>query len=308
MRSLIALCALVVLAVSGASADRLLFVSGALPTGPFNINSIGADGQRPETLLLNTGIIPQSGASLSPDGAQIAFVAERDEGNGIFIIDIDGGHLRYLVDGSHPAFSPDGRRIAYSARNADNNIDIYTIDIGGTDPIRLTTHDRIDEIPTFSPDGTKIAFTSIRDSARDLFIINTDGTGLLKLTDDRPSDAEAAFSPDGTKIAFAKGSFGSRDIYLINADGSGLAEPIAAGPEDETDPLFSPDGEQIAFLRLDGSDTRGPWETYIQYLSGGLPIQVTNFGQLNWTFGWVQDTSATAVEALSWAQVKIESR
>ena len=39
------------------------------------------------------------------------------------------------------------------------------------------------------------------------------------------------------------------DVVIVNADGSGL-RPLAAEAEKEQDPTWSPDGRQLAFLRL----------------------------------------------------------
>jgi TolB protein len=74
----------------------------------------------------------------------------------------------------------------------------------------------------------------------------------------RGSEAKwgAAWSPDGKRIAFVSGYDGDANIYVMNADGSNViqltSDPfryyyILRDPTD-TDPVWSPDGKQIAFV------------------------------------------------------------
>lgn len=55
----------------------------------------------------------------------------------------------------------------------------------------------------------------------------------------------------GGVIAFASDKDGTYDIYTINTDGSGLHQ-ITSGPGQDLDPVWSPNGRQIAFLRRQG--------------------------------------------------------
>ena len=121
----------------------------------------------------------------------------------------------------------------------------------------------------FSPDGTKVAFTS---QATDLGPLDTNGvhdvyvrdlpTGASSLVSDGSGGASGPiFSPTGLKVAFT----GAHDVYLrdlvagtttlvsVNAAGTG------GGNDRSFEPVFSPDGKQIAFSS-DASDL-GPADT-----------------------------------------------
>ena len=98
-----------------------------------------------------------------------------------------------------------------------------------------------------------------------LYVVNADGSGHRTLTR-RIGDGAAdslAWSPDGRKLLFLL-EHGSAPLcaicyrlYVLNADGSGLRDLTrklgrsrGPGPGPASDPVWSPDGRKIAFVRL----------------------------------------------------------
>ena len=73
-------------------------------------------------------------------------------------------------------------------------------------------------------------------------------------------------SPQGDKIAFCyKG-----DVYVVNANG-GKAQQITTNAAYDADPVWSPDGKQIAF----STDRNGNFDVYLVSAEGGVAKRIT---------------------------------
>ena len=121
-----------------------------------------------------------------------------------------------------PTLSPDCTRVAY----LDDEQALWTADLDGSDRVRLTggyTRDEEDDDPSWSPDGTRIVFS------RDTGVWIHDSEPVVHL-------------------------------YVISADGTGETQLTDATATD-TSPVWSPDGERIAFERqnLDAEGDDPAW-------------------------------------------------
>lgn len=101
----------------------------------------------------------------------------------------------------------------------------------------------------------------------------------LPLDSEPASETAPAFSPDGGRIVYASdlGSPGihhivTRGVAGLVSSGAGSSQPLplTSTPQDDTNPVWSPDGSRIAFLRR----TRGETLRAIVIPSGGGPEHV----------------------------------
>lgn len=100
--------------------------------------------------------------------------------------------------------------------------------------------------------------------------------------DARPSFYEPGISPDGSEIAFVHGG----DIWTVPAAG-GRATLLVGHDAEEGRPLFSPDGDRLAFL----SDREGSDDVYLLDLENGRVRRLTFTSGDESLSGWSRDGS-----------------
>lgn len=141
---------------------------------------------------------------------------------------------------------------------------LWSIPRTGGKATALTTPDLEPTRPVYSPDGKTIAVCAYRGGGFHLWTLRPDGTGLRQLTDGPWDDRGPAWSPDGTRIAFASERAGHPvngspyRIWVIDVRSHRLTQltglPGQEGPHqdgawEDFDPLWSPDGERVLFVR-----------------------------------------------------------
>lgn len=156
--------------------------------------------------------------------------------------------------------------------------DFFVYDpIDGIEPIRLTMGlGRSSACPRLSPDGTQVAFV-FGGSVSDLFLLNLNSGELANLTNDDKDGIESFCSdwlPDGSRLIYSASKNRTYQIFGIAPDGSGMM-PLTSNTIKRVEyrnPVFSPDGRQIAFIagtlsqdvyrmNTDGSDFSAFWHT-----------------------------------------------
>ena len=154
--------------------------------GAHHIYKIEPDGGNLQRLTHGEGDRNYN-AAWSPDSQSIAFFSSR-EVLGIYIMDADGGNPRRLANqprsGRMPSWSPDGEQIAFIDVVLGGHwdllvaggLDIYTLNVDGSDLRRRTRHPADDWAPVWSPDGRSIVYFSEWNQKTDIYLIE-DGLG-----------------------------------------------------------------------------------------------------------------------------------
>ena len=134
--------------------------------------------------------------------------------------------------------------------------------------------------PTWSPDGSRLIFISpckanqVYYKKSSLFMVKADGTGQVPLPTVPGGDYDPAWSPDNIHIAFTSlRRSGMQQIFILDLSDSSVIELSDPDLKDNSQPVWSPDGKQIAYLgprsniylmNADGSDRR-----LLSVLAGG---------------------------------------
>ena len=250
----------------------------------YDIFAMDADGT--EQLRLTDAAGHDRRPAWSPDGDRIAFDTERhgdlteeSPDTEIYVINADGSGQHRLTQGGgknrRPVWSPDGQRIAFTTEEWVYHY-IYSMNSDGSDR-RIMTYTSDDRDPVWSPDGRLIAFTSDRPGDYLSLVTAVDGTGQKQVAD--TGTGVPVWSHGRNRLAFSccEGYLGH--ISVVDTDGRGFSRRLAdtAGTDWALDPVWSPDGERIAFSRSVRSDNEAGFvdELFLIDADGTNVMQVT---------------------------------
>ena len=222
-----------------------------------NLWLASADGEKPRRFTV--GDYGDTSPRWSPDGRHIAFVSERSDSSQIWLIPVDGGEaiqLTKLEEGSlgSLAWSPDGTTIAFSFRPKP------TADRKAEREAREKEHrsypPRVIRRAGYREDG---AGYNGGERWR-LRTVNVETGDVNQLTSEDYDDHFPAWSPDGKTIAFVSNRSenadltpGYQDIWLIPS-GGGTARRLTKRSGHIQNPVWSPDGAEIAYIGHDHPD------------------------------------------------------
>ncbi|MEN3335499.1 MAG: eukaryotic-like serine/threonine-protein kinase [Blastocatellia bacterium] len=197
--------------------------------------------------------------NLSPDGERVAYVDKQDQQKDIWVMPIRGGQpVRVTNDRDEdnaPFWHPDGKRIIYSAmRNGVRQICVAYLD--GSPPLQITSGDNNHEVLDVSPDGQKILYATARDES-DIWGVKLESGKEFQLTSDIGVELWPEVAPDSATVAYQASRATSVGVKLFNC--LILTQPASLDGQplqlstDGLEPRWSPDGSQLAFLRVDKS-------------------------------------------------------
>ncbi|HEX9897344.1 MAG TPA: hypothetical protein VGA85_06775 [Dehalococcoidales bacterium] len=175
--------------------------------------------------------------------------------------------------------------------NSNENEEICSFDLINGKFQRITDNNLWDLYPVWSPDGVKIAFLTLRDQNLDVFVMGGDGSNQVKLFDSGYHDADIDWV--GSRIVFTARS----RIWIMQDGGTDVVqvtEPPDAGvwgnanlPFGDYDPRISPNGNKIAFERLeDDVSPHGNYNIYVTNADGSDETRLTDSGYSQGIVSW----------------------
>jgi serine/threonine-protein kinase len=244
---------------------------------------------------------PTTGPNLVGKGGYIAYISNKGsdkiyqvwlmkvalDNSGTFAVVEDKQLTTDAGDKSFPAWSPDGKKLLYSAPSGGRTlgIDIWMLDLETPEKpaVNLSQHQGEDTQAAWSPDGKQIAFTNRGANGNDLrqlFLMNSDGTNIQRLSLEY-QEFSPTWSPDQLYLAYVISASSHYIMYLRTA-ADGYASPVKFDTQevlgrqgDVADPAWSPDGDLIAYVRMEGASRNIFLTRFSDRGSRNIPITQT---------------------------------
>ena len=214
-----------------------------------------------------------SGPSLSPDGSILAYVMSRvdkksmESRSQITMMAVPDGKAERFTSGDHdsgPKFSLDGKSIGFLRPDDKGRRQIWVISTSGGEARQLTSLPGGVTEFAWSPDSGTLALVSDVDP-------------------DRPPDGHDAAKDPRVRVvgriryrADTVGWRGDAFFHLFTVDAlTGETRQLIDGEGDDSSPVWSPDGTQVAFIsdRLQDRDLVPYSEAYVVPAGGGEAVR-----------------------------------
>ena len=201
----------------------------------------------------------------------------------IFEARLDGGDRKLIVGGkgynAETTVSFDGARMVFTSTR-DGDLELYTARVDGGDVRRVTHTPGYDGGAFFSPDGARLVWRAsrpkgadmdeykallarglVKPTALEIMVGGSDGQNARAVTKNGKANFAPSYLPDSRRVIFASnvdsgpshGKAPNFDLYVVDpdappsAEGTPSLERVTFYDGFDGFPMFSPDGEHLAF-------------------------------------------------------------
>jgi TolB protein len=207
----------------------------------------------------------------NPDGRRVLFASERTGHWQLFEVAADGGEARRVRANTfrelQADISPNGRDMAFLS-NAGEHEALWTVDRVTGQERALVRHGRKSVLgnPHWSPDGGRIVFSSNWRIGHQIYVVDVATGSETRVSGLTGGGCEPRFSRDGRRVVYVSRGHRRPTSRLVEHDlASGEEKVLVDWPALNYNPVFSPDGSEIAF----SSNISGEWAIYRQRLADG---------------------------------------
>ncbi|HSH05216.1 MAG TPA: hypothetical protein VLL52_22060 [Anaerolineae bacterium] len=206
-----------------------------------------ADSKPPQRFAYTQGIWLDS----VTNNNQFVFTSFINGKNQPFIGDVSSQTISSIEFSSHvnkALFSPVNKTLFVSLR--DGRMFPYAVVDLESDSVNI--HQVMDV--SFSPvswmsDGQGLVGYNLQSSSEDLYYLDINTDELTQLTSPPYCVHDAIVSPVNNQIVFRSGHDKNWDLFLLDENGD--TNSLTRTQSDEREPVWSPDGQQIAFIRFE---------------------------------------------------------
>ena len=236
------------------------------------------------------------GARISPDGKHVIYSMHRVDAktekkySNLWVVPVDGGAPRQFTFGDQndggAAWSPDGSQVAFLSNRGDKEkpAQVYILPFYGGEARPLTSIEGEIGKLIWSPDGKKLLTTVRKKDAE-----------VLEREKDEQKKKLGTVKRHYDRVFYKLDGYGylpheRTHVWVIDAASGESTQLTDHAVYDEYEPVWSPDGSQIAFLsnRSENPDFEGEKvDVYIMPAAGGdfqrVETPVGDKGSLSWS-------------------------
>ncbi len=225
----------------------------------------------PERKLADCAVLPARDFPLPamawmPDSQWLAVSTVGDTQQPLIaIVSAAGGALKGITSplssslgDSSPAVSPDGQSVAFVRWTSAEGADIYVCSRSGGDLNRVTFDDRPIRGLAWSPDGAALIYAGFRMGSWRLWRVPAAGGSPAAVQEAGAGAQFPALAPAASRMVYAR-SETSAAVWRAPLGSNSEGEPLIRSTGREYSPVYSPDGNWIAYI----SDQSGADELWL---------------------------------------------
>lgn len=213
----------------------------------------------------------------TPDGRAVVFSSDRSGEFQLYQVPIKGGEAVQLRKANATEWqadmAPDGSTLAFLSKKGGPE-QLFLMDLRSQAERVLVRHGRRSILgnPHFSPDGRWVVFSSNWRIGHQIYVVDTTTGAEKRLSGLGQGGCEPRFHPQGGRVVYvSRGHLGTKSRLVEHDLGTGKEKVLVDWPALNYDPVYSPDGSELAFA----SNLTGEYVIYRQHLATGRSWRVT---------------------------------